>query len=1018
MSSVERILSFHLLGLQRVSRVIDANANYDELMEHRLGESQWTAFDPDISLSARCDAAIKLFDKKFRSRKPKVIFPEFSGFACEGRSHNNIREFRFFERICAPAGIEILRSNYADCETVAVTHLTDEQKRARAKVSADVAQFYASRSDITASLVRQQILYSRSFFNFLMAFTQPGAVLPLALVQANDHSPVRVALSMVMKGLRVPRIYLQHAEVTQNFPPLDFEYSVLRNARSRETYENIGPVDGDVFVIAREEQEFAQERLFKPRDTGVTVAIYPTARVRIDQILRIIEILRQNLDVRKIIVKQHPAASKQFDDRIEGSGAVIANGIPEEDHIAIVGNSSITIELLHRGIPVFQNFDFDPVATDYYGFVAKGLTYQTAIADLSVQFWRTYPPSDRWIDSYLQWDPTAAPDYLAEEARFIESMTNLAKDRTMQLPAPARRAWLRGRWKARTKTLAKRLIIRAIHVSPRLSGFVANRGLQLTDRFARFLLVNTQNGARFFQLYTDLEVKAPTWQDKGRNLPSPLPGQALLDFIEHTLSSVERPIHWLQLNESTDTFTNLAIVSTLDQMFQKRNVALRKIFRDYAPWEPASPVATWIHLKKTEWSNTELADSELCRIAAFIYAYRADARVKSTLESMLLTALLRLGSCEHLDTFWATAELPRDSLSINRKISLLRKLRSVPGREGEVEMLRSRFEQQATRFEALKLKNADIMDGNPTENCSHKDLEEAFESAAPAPLVREFAAEIRPVYESLRPRMRFMDVRAQPQLASEFMELVGRAIVDKAPFSLIRLSDGEGYLFPERHVFRAEDTANRERHWWGIELPPSLKETIVREARRAIGEADVVGIPAMYRIIRDSGDTSTSLVRSLQGRGLVEVLHGVSQAISPQALITEDKVNVALFRDVHAIAPLAERAGKVIVVTSAKKESLPKALTAGRSVVVINIPTHHKTSLNDKYHTASQPLPFLYRSVLEKLDDSIGPGDLVLVAGGIVGKIFIGHVRSRGAVALDVGHTLDDWMHGQVFDLR
>src|SRR5690606_10483271 len=139
-------------------------------------------------------------------------------------------------------GSRITLFNYADCAHRTVSGSDGRLDAASRVLIDDAREFYAARSDVSASIVYQQILYSRSLLAFALAFAAPDAVRPAALVQANDHSPVRVALSMVMKALGVPRVYLQHAEVTEHFPELDFEYSVLRNRQSLKTYESIGPV--------------------------------------------------------------------------------------------------------------------------------------------------------------------------------------------------------------------------------------------------------------------------------------------------------------------------------------------------------------------------------------------------------------------------------------------------------------------------------------------------------------------------------------------------------------------------------------------------------------------------------------------------------------------------------------------------------------------------------------------------------------------------------------------------------
>ncbi len=105
----------------------------------------------------------------------------------------------------------------------------------------DVRAFYAGRHRITAGLVHQQVAYSKAALMFARSFAAPDAVSPRAIVQANDHSPARVALSMVAKALGIPRIYVQHAEVSPAFPPLDMDHAVLRNARSLATYPRSAP---------------------------------------------------------------------------------------------------------------------------------------------------------------------------------------------------------------------------------------------------------------------------------------------------------------------------------------------------------------------------------------------------------------------------------------------------------------------------------------------------------------------------------------------------------------------------------------------------------------------------------------------------------------------------------------------------------------------------------------------------------------------------------------------------------
>ncbi|EHK54143.1 hypothetical protein MAXJ12_26778, partial [Mesorhizobium alhagi CCNWXJ12-2] len=81
------------------------------------------------------------------------------------------------------------------------------------------------------------------------------------LVLANDHMPVHIAISMAMKSVGVPRLYLQHAEVSEAFPPLDFEFNLLRSQKSLDTYRAIGEIEGKVYIVPRDSTPVPVERL-------------------------------------------------------------------------------------------------------------------------------------------------------------------------------------------------------------------------------------------------------------------------------------------------------------------------------------------------------------------------------------------------------------------------------------------------------------------------------------------------------------------------------------------------------------------------------------------------------------------------------------------------------------------------------------------------------------------------------------------------------------------------------------
>jgi hypothetical protein len=508
----------------------------------------------------------------------------------------------------------------------------------------------------------------------------------------------------------------------------------------------------------------------------VTVFIYPTLRIIVAELQRLLNKLGSNSAVGKILIKEHPGVAKQLRHQIQTAGVEFAQSIPEEDHISLVGNSSVTIELIHCRIPVYQNFDFDPVGRDYYGFVRSGLTFEVKLAELSSAFWRPCDADDRWLNAFVEWDASANGTYLDDQVQFVEEMARLAVNSRTDMSPRRRRSM-----KARLKGGLKRGVIRLVNANKKLSSRAANFLFSCTSRAANPISVTTDRLGRFLLANTDIEIDAPIWRTPSRTTHKTTSRGSEIrfeDFVGYTLTQLPNPAEWL------------------------------------------------------------------------------------------------------------------------------------------------------------------------------------------------------------------------------------------------RMSDGAGYLFPDRHHFLQADVANRERHWWGTELPTKLRSEIISEARQAIAEADVVGVPAIYRFIRDHSESSRSLTQSLMGRGLLEVVLAGVGVVSPSALITEDKANVAPFSNPATLLPLVEAAHKVVIVSSVVPENLPSAFSSTRRLETITIPTHHKTMLNESYSKGSQVLPFLYRSILNNIDKTVVSGDLVLVAGGIIGKILIGRARAMGAVALDLGHVVDDWIHPALPSMR
>lgn len=972
--NIASILEMFRPGISRFLSVIDGNLGFDMLLSHKLSETFQADYADSVPLESRRDRAIVSGREVVAKRPKKRLRPSFNGFACLGGTSNNIREFEFFDTICAPIGVSVTGANYRRAEQQPAWELTPAQDEARTIIEREIELFYRSRDRITPGLVRQFNLYVGAFYSYLVAFTSAGAIWPRALVIANDHSPVQVALSTVLKGLGIPRIYLQHAEVSEAFPPLDFEHSVLRNERSLETYAAIADVRGATYVIPRSGDLPRNEALGRPLDEPVTVVIYPTARILGDQTRLLVDKLLGNPLVDVVAVKEHPNAFPRLANFVQDDRLRFLEHIPAAPHAAVVGNSSIAVELISQGIPVYQNFDFDPVDRDYYGFVREGLVPEVTFERLASRFWEPYVLDETWRRCFSHWMPTARGD--AARNAFLRAMQDLAQD-----AVAGRRTGIPEAWKGRQK--------------------------------------KARPGATLPEPGRPVAGKARAAEAKEKEARAK---RQLLKQIEHvafSLSGARDPLGWLDHNQRSNMFDTLIVIAAIEKLILQRDISISSILRENSLLNQASKIYLWLELKRSERSNLPISVKRLDQLTRLIETKMPGPRSRRAMERALLPALINYGTAEQLIRFLDTGLTQWQEFALSHRVSILSRLGSLPAEKTRTEELRCQMLESADEFQKLRIANTEFFANNPPEGWSHAHAEQIFMTVAPEPVRTQYVLEVLPSLEAVRGRMTLMDVRTDPQQKANFLSRISSALANLESFTCIRLSDGEGYLFPHPDYFSHEDSRNRERHWWGVELSDALRSAIRQDALQAVREADIIGLPSIFRFIRDTSSKSISLTSSVQGRGLLSCLQGVcNHDRSGTSAFSEDKFNVALFGRPDAILDLAAVARKVVVVSSIQPEALPHRLRELPHIDYVSLPTHNNTKYNEAYVSEDLPLPAVYPGLLEKFKWKVEPGTLVLVAGGIIGKIFIGKAKERGAVALDIGHVIDDWVAPKFTTLR
>lgn len=996
---IETVLVNFIDGIQRVARIIDHNAEYDAIIGHKITEEFRSRFSSSVSLENRRRAAIEVWTTTIATAKQATYALPDVDMLFFGRTKNNLNEFRFFLGIAAGLGQRFSHFNAVDLKFSKQKHAREELDNLLMHLMPKMVEYIENREAIGPELVYQVGQFAVHFVRYFFSLSREDSKRPLLAIVANDHSPTPVAFSMAMKAFSVPRLYIQHAEVSNSFPPLDFEYSILRNAVSRRIYEEIEPTRGDVFVISRFPEAFIYPKDLSKEDVKQSVVLYTTGRVEIEGFRLVLERLRANPNISSIYVKPHPnQAAVEWP-----SGLTVLDVIPDFPHIAVVANSSVVIELLHQGIPVFQNFDFDPVAADYYGFVKNGVAGPARLEQLSGPFWKHFSFDQRWYSRYSDlYVPTEGASE-NDRALLITMIVNLLERRR--------------RPRASENVLGRPKVVP--RPTTKLSGFgrsVVNVVSKIAPRMILEAVKYVAYESRLKDRQAMRELRtADVHLFKTKSIP--LPDQNQLQWLKDSIVDLRNPAIWLQRTVNSGFLTEEDMIRCIDQLYSSRHPVVFVLFDQLDDLEGTLSVYLWLAFKRFEVTGVALP-YPLEGMVDAVFDVPNDRFLRSTLEGLVFNACLREDRLDLLDLLFKKGmRVRRESLSTTRRIALLRHLIK-SGDLTAYEKAREEFWIAETPLHRLKITDLDNVFGTRHSGSTHHQTEGVFEHTAPAPIVAEFKAEIKPIYNRVRDAMRFMDVRCNEDERVDFQRMVIEALENKQALSMIRLSDGEGYAFSDGHeYFSLEDQLNRERHWWGIELDQALRSSITARIRIAVDYADVLGIPSIHRFVRDIHDKSTSFKTNVQGRGLLQVLHYLSSRNST-ALFGDEKMNIPLFRLHEPVKEMLSASKSCVIVSSANIEHIPNWMRGLTNINHVTIPTHFRTSRNGKYHVSDQPLPLIYEAIDNEVRQMTSPGTLVLVAGGVVGKIFIGTAKEAGGVGLDLGSIMDEWLDAGIHSLH
>ena len=199
-------------------------------------------------------------------------------------------------------------------------------------------------------------------------------------IVASDISPLMRAGLIACNDSNVTTAYIQHAAVTEKFPPLISTFSFLDGEDSLEKYKLNKTINSNVYLIGG-----ARFDLAKPAqeiDTIKTVGIALTMRDEKDCWEQLIQLILNGFPNYKIVLRPHPRMEKETIKlycermRIEYSDPLNENSFSFLNHIGLlIANETSThldAMIMHRPTVLYTGLSTIAMR-DHYGMINRGL---------------------------------------------------------------------------------------------------------------------------------------------------------------------------------------------------------------------------------------------------------------------------------------------------------------------------------------------------------------------------------------------------------------------------------------------------------------------------------------------------------------------------------------------------------------------------------------------------------------------------------------------------------------------
>lgn len=226
-------------------------------------------------------------------------------------------------------------------------------------------------------------------------------------------------------------------------------------------------------------------------------------------------------------------------------------------------------------------------------------------------------------------------------------------------------------------------------------------------------------------------------------------------------------------------------------------------------------------------------------------------------------------------------------------------------------------------------------------------------------------------------------------------EAIEKNLVLSSGMSLLRLNEGEAYLYDGfLPKLSDESSAYFERHWWDGK-PPSRIESLNLEN---IECADFLGVPFPRRVAVEDSPTENLTPRQ---EGLLHTLEVASMVTKPVLVPGDIGLRLLLSGGLYR---WFDNARQIVIISSFSSEEVDRALgIEGKKISHVCLPGHK----NRPRSSGGSSAEVFDENIVQEILDHAKPGTLMLFAGGVQIKKLVIRAAQRGSVSLDIGSGLD-----------